>query len=225
MVRSRYGLDGLDPKTLEQIGRDVGLTRERVRQIEVKALHKLRQPYRNYRLRDHGVEQLFVDAGVRQPTSEAISAAKALIAKAESAAQGSDSAYVEARLGVSAAGGGGAGRKMRPSALAVDQQVLDIESETESLPSDVVLDESAMDIASNPESTPSDLTVDQRALEIESQRKSLDKAWNKDSAAVVDRLERELAKSAAALALLEREHEEWKLSESAVEQKALSMAS
>ena len=90
VVRSRYGLDGLDPKTLEQIGRDVGLTRERVRQIEVKALHKLRQPYRNYRLRDHGMEQLFVDAGVRQPASEAVSAAKALIAKAESSVQGGD---------------------------------------------------------------------------------------------------------------------------------------
>lgn len=39
----RYGLDGTAPKTLEVIGRIFGVTRERIRQIEIKALEKLRQ--------------------------------------------------------------------------------------------------------------------------------------------------------------------------------------
>ncbi len=43
VVRLRFGLNGDDPMTLEAIGRRLGLTRERVRQIEVAALKKLRQ--------------------------------------------------------------------------------------------------------------------------------------------------------------------------------------
>ena len=37
----RYGLDGRDPRTLDEIGREFGLTRERIRQIEVEALREL----------------------------------------------------------------------------------------------------------------------------------------------------------------------------------------
>jgi RNA polymerase primary sigma factor len=37
----RYGLEGSEPRTLEEIGRCLGLTRERVRQIEVEALRQL----------------------------------------------------------------------------------------------------------------------------------------------------------------------------------------
>jgi DNA-directed RNA polymerase sigma subunit (sigma70/sigma32) len=37
----RYGLDDADPRTLEDIGRRLGITRERVRQIEVEALNRL----------------------------------------------------------------------------------------------------------------------------------------------------------------------------------------
>jgi RNA polymerase primary sigma factor len=41
VVILRYGLDDAEPKTLEEIGRRLGLTRERVRQIEVEALKRL----------------------------------------------------------------------------------------------------------------------------------------------------------------------------------------
>jgi len=41
VVVLRYGLDGGDPRTLEQIGRHLGLTRERVRQIEIESLRRL----------------------------------------------------------------------------------------------------------------------------------------------------------------------------------------
>ncbi|MSR41556.1 MAG: sigma-70 family RNA polymerase sigma factor [Phycisphaerales bacterium] len=43
VLRLRYGLEGKEPLTLKQIGREVGLTRERVRQIEVEALKRLQQ--------------------------------------------------------------------------------------------------------------------------------------------------------------------------------------
>jgi RNA polymerase primary sigma factor len=42
ILKLRYGLDGGDPLTLKEIGQKIGLTRERVRQIEHEALHKLR---------------------------------------------------------------------------------------------------------------------------------------------------------------------------------------
>ena len=43
VLRLRFGLDGKEPLTLKQIGQEIGLTRERVRQIEVEALAKLNQ--------------------------------------------------------------------------------------------------------------------------------------------------------------------------------------
>ena len=48
VVRMRFGLDDGKPKTLEEIGLRFSVTRERIRQIEARALHKLRQPYRNH---------------------------------------------------------------------------------------------------------------------------------------------------------------------------------
>jgi RNA polymerase sigma factor (sigma-70 family) len=48
VIRMRFGLDDGKPKTLEEIGRRFSVTRERIRQIEARALHKLRQPYRNH---------------------------------------------------------------------------------------------------------------------------------------------------------------------------------
>ena len=52
VIRMRFGLDSGKPKTLEEIGNVFCVTRERVRQIEARALHKLRQPYRNFKLRE-----------------------------------------------------------------------------------------------------------------------------------------------------------------------------
>jgi RNA polymerase primary sigma factor len=46
VLRRRFGLEGNDPETLEAIGRQLGLTRERVRQIEAAALRKLRALFR-----------------------------------------------------------------------------------------------------------------------------------------------------------------------------------
>ena len=48
VIRMRFGLDDGRPKTLEEIGKRFSVTRERIRQIEARALHKLRQPYRNH---------------------------------------------------------------------------------------------------------------------------------------------------------------------------------
>ena len=53
VVRMRYGLDDGRAKTLEEIGRVFDVTKERVRQIESKALRKLRHPYRSAVLRDY----------------------------------------------------------------------------------------------------------------------------------------------------------------------------
>lgn len=53
VVRMRYGLDDGRTKTLEEIGTVFHVTKERVRQIESKALRKLRHPYRSAVLRDY----------------------------------------------------------------------------------------------------------------------------------------------------------------------------
>ena len=52
IVRMRFGLDGNRSQTLEEVGKAFGVTRERIRQIEVKTLAKLRQPVRAQRLRE-----------------------------------------------------------------------------------------------------------------------------------------------------------------------------
>ncbi len=52
VIMLRYGLDGDEPRTLEEVGRALEVTRERVRQIESSALTKLRKRSRNRRLRD-----------------------------------------------------------------------------------------------------------------------------------------------------------------------------
>ena len=52
IVRLRFGLDGGQAKTLEEVGKAFGVTRERIRQIEAKTLAKLRHPQRSQRLRE-----------------------------------------------------------------------------------------------------------------------------------------------------------------------------
>jgi RNA polymerase primary sigma factor len=53
VVRLRFGLDDGQARTLEEVGKAFGVTRERVRQIESKSLAKLRQPLRSGQLRDY----------------------------------------------------------------------------------------------------------------------------------------------------------------------------
>ncbi|MCC6791436.1 MAG: RNA polymerase sigma factor RpoD [Thermomicrobiales bacterium] len=52
VLEMRFGLDGSQGRTLEEVGREFGVTRERIRQIEAKALRKLRHPSRAKKLKD-----------------------------------------------------------------------------------------------------------------------------------------------------------------------------
>ena len=52
VIKLRFGLGGGNPQTLEQVGQYFGVTRERIRQIESRALKKLREPKIAYQLRD-----------------------------------------------------------------------------------------------------------------------------------------------------------------------------
>jgi RNA polymerase primary sigma factor len=53
VVRLRFGLDDGQVRTLEEVGKEFGVTRERIRQIEAKTLAKLRHPIRSQKLRDY----------------------------------------------------------------------------------------------------------------------------------------------------------------------------
>ena len=52
VIRMRYGLDNSHPRTLEEVGKEFNVTRERIRQIEAKALRKLRHPNKSKKLVD-----------------------------------------------------------------------------------------------------------------------------------------------------------------------------
>ena len=53
VLKLRFGLEDGRPRTLEEVGKEFMVTRERIRQIEAKALRKLRHPSRSKKLRDY----------------------------------------------------------------------------------------------------------------------------------------------------------------------------
>ena len=53
VLRLRYGIDDGRPRTLEEVGKEFAVTRERIRQIEAKALRKLRHPSRSKKLKEY----------------------------------------------------------------------------------------------------------------------------------------------------------------------------
>lgn len=53
VLRLRFGLDDGRARTLEEVGKEFSVTRERIRQIEAKALRKLRHPSRSKKLKDY----------------------------------------------------------------------------------------------------------------------------------------------------------------------------
>lgn len=56
VIRLRFGLEDGQAHTLEEVGKEFNVTRERIRQIEAKALHKIRHPGRSKKLRDYYTE-------------------------------------------------------------------------------------------------------------------------------------------------------------------------
>jgi RNA polymerase primary sigma factor len=60
IIKMRFGLEDGSEHTLEEVGQTFAVTRERIRQIEVKALRKLRHPSRSHKLR------VFIELALRE---------------------------------------------------------------------------------------------------------------------------------------------------------------
>ena len=56
VLRLRFGLDDGQERTLDEIGKQFGVTRERIRQIEAKAIKKLRSPKNSRRLKGYDLQ-------------------------------------------------------------------------------------------------------------------------------------------------------------------------
>ena len=67
VVRLRFGLDDGQVRTLEEVGKEFGVTRERIRQIESKTLAKLRHPQRSQKLEGVPGQRVTGAAGRRRP--------------------------------------------------------------------------------------------------------------------------------------------------------------
>ena len=73
----RFGIDVASEHTLEEVGKDFSVTRERIRQIEVKALRKLRHPSRSKKLKtffEKEFDQEFFDDNAPETDDEDSSA-------------------------------------------------------------------------------------------------------------------------------------------------------
>jgi len=73
ILRLRFGLDNDRPYTLEEVGQKFGLTRERIRQIEGKALRRLRHPRRARLLREYVEPVLFYNQPMLAPLDKSVS--------------------------------------------------------------------------------------------------------------------------------------------------------
>ncbi len=73
VIKMRFGIDVASEHTLEEVGKDFSVTRERIRQIEVKALRKLRHPSRSKKLRtffDKELQELEEEDGYEEILAE-----------------------------------------------------------------------------------------------------------------------------------------------------------
>lgn len=117
VMKARFGIDGDKRKTLEGIGRRYGLSRERVRQIEMDALLKLRQPYHAYRELEANAEELMMYSETPAPDTAAVEAASAEVAEAEAAAKVAQLNYMRARLGMPRAAPEAAAPRRKPETV------------------------------------------------------------------------------------------------------------
>ena len=65
VLKLRFGLEDGRARTLEEVGKEFDVTRERIRQIEAKALRKLRHPSRSKKLRDYLDQNKYINTKIR----------------------------------------------------------------------------------------------------------------------------------------------------------------